>query len=114
MQILEQLNQEHVDVAGALKRFCGNESLYLKFINAFPADQNFKDLGNSLAGERYEEAVIHAHTLKGLTANLGMDQLSGICDSMVKKFRSGDTDGVDELYSQLSVLYEKIIAALKG
>lgn len=80
-QLKQKLIENGADVEGTLHRFMGNGALFLKFLLKFKDDQNFVLLRDSLDQKDYEEAFKAAHTLKGVTANLG---LSPICDSASK------------------------------
>lgn len=80
-QLKQKLEENGADVDGTLHRFMGNGALFMKFLLKFKDDQNFVLLRNSLEQKDYEEAFKAAHTLKGVTANLG---LTPICDSASK------------------------------
>lgn len=80
-QLKQKLEENGADVEGTLHRFMGNGALFLKFLLKFKDDQNFVLLRNSIERKDYEEAFKAAHTLKGVSANLG---LTPICDSASK------------------------------
>ncbi len=81
-ELLKQILIENgADVDGTLHRFMGNGTLFLKFLAKFKDDKNFTALRESLDRRDYEEAFKAAHTLKGVSANLG---LIPICDSASK------------------------------
>lgn len=80
-QLRQKLEENGADVEGTLHRFMGNGALFLKFLLKFKDDQNFVLLRNSIEQKDYEEAFKAAHTLKGVSANLG---LTPICDSASK------------------------------
>ena len=62
-----------VDLDRTMERFMNNEGLYLKFLKRFPEDPNFAQMKENIAGGQYEEAFKNAHTLKGLSGNLGLE-----------------------------------------
>ena len=114
MELLERLKEAHVDVEHSLERFCGNEALYLRFIQKFPQDPNFGLLADALKASDYQNALTYAHTLKGVSANLGIDELSGVCAELVAKFRAQETEGIDILSERLALCYQTTIQAING
>lgn len=77
----QKLMENGADVDGTLHRFMGNAGLFLKFLGKFKDDKNIALLRESIENKNYEEAFRAAHTLKGVSANLG---LNPICDSASK------------------------------
>ena len=59
----------------ALDRMLGDEDLYLEFLTEFTKDTSFDMLSDALCETKNREAFEHAHMLKGVAANLGLDPL---------------------------------------
>ena len=59
----------------ALDRMLGDEDLYLEFLTEFTKDPSFDMLSDALCETKNREAFEHAHMLKGVAANLGLDPL---------------------------------------
>lgn len=114
MDLLERLAENGVDTLHSLERFGGNEALYARFLMKFPSDPNFSQLTEAVDNQDYDAALSYAHTLKGLSANLGMDRLSESCAELVGRLRSGETQELTGLMAQLLSNYENIIAALQA
>lgn len=112
MEIKQRLEIAGVDVAGSVKRFNGNDMLYLKFAKKFLQDPNYGFLGEALAAKDYHNALTHAHTLKGVSANLGMNQLSECCNQLVQKFRAENYENLDEIFQRLQENYQSILSAI--
>lgn len=75
-EVLKQkLKENGADVEGTLHRFMNNDALFLKFILKFKDDQNYALLKKHLDEKNYEEAFKAAHTLKGVSANLGLNPI---------------------------------------
>ena len=87
----QRLAENGADVEGTLHRFMGNEALYLKFKD----DTNYRGLLNSLDGENYEEAFKYAHTLKGVSANLGLDPIGRPASALTELLRGKAAEEVD-------------------
>lgn len=76
-EVKEQLEKVRIDVEGTLDRMMGNEALFMRILNKFLEDRSFSRLKEFQAAGDYVQAFAHAHTLKGLSANLGM---KGVCE----------------------------------
>ena len=102
-----------INLDAALERFAGNEGLYLKFLNkmlTFPALENAVREKDLKAVERA------AHTLKGVSANLGLDDLSGRCADIVQAVRTDETaaqDDMEVLFGACRQAYEKMVFVLQ-
>lgn len=106
----KQMEENGADVNTTLKRFMGNEALYMKFIVKFLDDKNFDGIADSLAQGNYEEAFNSAHTLKGVAANLGLDPVSAGASKITELLRNkapGDVDveKVNECRDELEKAY---------
>lgn len=89
------LEENGADVKSTLRRFMGNEGMYMKFLKRFPEDPNYQNLGVSLEAGNYEEAFRCAHTLKGVAANLGLVPVQTAVSGLVEELRSKSIEEVD-------------------
>src|SRR5262249_47431342 len=73
--LMEQ--QPGIDVAGALKRLGGNRALLARLLAEFARSQvgTVDKIRACLAQGAVEDAMRHAHTLKGVAANLSAARL---------------------------------------
>lgn len=99
------------DVEGTLHRFMGNEALFLKFLLKFKDDTNYAGLTESLDRENYEEAFKYAHTLKGVSANLGLDPICRPVSALTELLRGKTASEVDreQVAVQRAVLEEAYV-----
>lgn len=109
-----KLEENGADVEATLRRFMGNENMYLKFLKKFPGDQNYQNLGTSLEAGNYEEAFRYAHTLKGVAANLGLVPMQTAVSGIVEELRSknnGDVDTakINAMWQELKKIYEQFV-----
>ena len=74
------------DYATLKKRLPG-DSLIKKFFTRFLDDRSFPDLCLAIQEGRREEAFRPAHTLKGVCANLGFDQLGASAGKLTALLR---------------------------
>ena len=70
-------------------------SLVKRFITKFLEDGSFSDLCQAVREARREEAFRAAHTLKGVSANLGFDRLSVSVGRLTELLRP-ETDRIPE------------------
>lgn len=110
-----QLENAGADVDTAIKRFMGNEALYIKFLTKFEKDESFADIEKYVAEKNAEEIFKAAHTLKGVAANLGLDQIAQNASDVVEIFRGkaqfddADTDRLDGIMENLRSTYQTLI-----
>lgn len=102
----QELREHQVDLEVTIARFMGNEPLFLKFLKKFPQDPNFMLLKENIEKKDVEEAFKNAHTLKGVTANLGLNSLHSILDPMVEILRANSVEGIEEMLERLTNQYE--------
>lgn len=105
-ELKKQLQENGADVDTTIKRFMGNEALYMKFIMKYLDDKSFEGIAECMASEDYEEVFKHVHTLKGVTANLGLDPITAVASDMTELLRGKqpsevDVAGLQELYQKL-------------
>lgn len=91
----KRLEENGTDVETVLKRFMGNEAMYIKFIKKFLDDKSYNDLLENITKRDYEEAFKSAHTLKGVTANLGIEPLREAASQITELLRGKPAEEVD-------------------
>lgn len=106
------LKEAEVDVEGALRRFSNNSSLYERFLLKFLSDENFDKIKTSVEADDAAEMLTAAHTLKGVTSNLGLNRLYHVCSDMVTRIREDNFEGAKELYPELEAAYILICQTL--
>lgn len=108
------LKEAGVDTDGALRRFSNNTGLYERFLVKFPSDENFGRIKPALDAGDFETALTAAHTLKGVSGNLGMDRLYRACTEIVSLIRGGDQAKARNAYTELDAAYRELLDALSG
>ena len=91
----KQLEENGADVNTTLKRFMGNESLYVKYIIKFLEDKNYDDIVSNFEKGDYESVFKSAHGLKGVTANLGLDPINAAAAQITELLRNKQAQEVD-------------------
>lgn len=96
-----------------------NEALLKKFLIQFLADKNFNILKDSLEEKNYEKAFCAVHSLKGVSANLGLLKLekssSDLSSYLRKNNQSCEIQESEciKLFSEISKDYEETVTAIK-
>ena len=98
LKVLDSLKAWNCDVNGALERFLGDEDLYCSCLEIFAKDENFYRLKEHIAAGEYEKAFDAAHTLKGVSGNLGLTPLYHAIINILEPLRSKDYSNLDSLY----------------
>ncbi len=113
----QQLEENGADVEATLKRFMGNDAIYLKFLGKFPGDPNYANLGANMEAGNYEEAYKCAHALKGVVGNLGLTPIFENVSVLVEELRNKANADVDaalanEEWQKVKTVYEQFIAII--
>lgn len=110
----EQLAEYGINYDAGLKRFMGKDAMFERFLLKFLTDPSYESLKAAVESENCEEAFAQAHTLKGVAANLAMDDLYKPVYDATEAFRGGDFEAGKALFPQITEKYELVISFLKG
>ena len=114
--LLQRLEDADVDVSDAVKRFMGNEELYLKFIRKLPESLKLDKLEASLQSEKERDFYHYMHDLKGLAGNLGLLQIYDPANAALVEYRSSGLRNLKKMYGWLSEIRDysqKVMAILE-
>lgn len=67
------------------------DNMIKKFLLKFPSDPSFNKLTRSFKEEDVKAGFLAAHTLKGTSANLGLDSLAQAAPDLTEQLRNADT-----------------------
>lgn len=98
---LIELKSWGCDIKGAMERFLDDEEFYFECYEEALEDVGFEQLKGALDEHDVKLAFEHAHSLKGIIANLGLTSLFEIITDIVEPLRIGQEDGVAEKYEEL-------------
>lgn len=102
-----------VDIHEIMERFSQNEKLYFKFLLKFPSDDNFQKIIPALKAGEYQSALMAAHTLKGISGNLGLKRLYQSCSEIVLQIREEDYETAEKTYSDLETAYTEVLDGIR-
>lgn len=112
--LLNALREIGVDVDGTISRFMNNSEIYVKFLARFPDEDRVTPIHEAIAAKDYDKLLAAAHKMKGVTANLGMNQLSAKAAEIVTKVRNGFFDGFEEDAAEVERLSKLICGVIKA
>ena len=84
-----------------------------KFLKKFPADTNYTKLEEAILQENKEEALVAAHTLKGVCGNLSMQKMFELMTEQVGLFRAGEWQQATDMMPEVRAAYHNIIDAIE-
>lgn len=96
----------------ALARMMNNEGLLERVLRKFVNDASFGELEAAFASGDFKKAGEAAHTLKGVSGNLGFSALSETAAELMARLRDGRTDDCADLRVRLAGQYRAAIDAL--
>ena len=94
-----------------------SDSLIKRFIIKFLDDSSYSELCDALQKGQRDEAFRAAHTLKGVCANLGFDQLENSASALTELLRPKDIGIPEEAVSMMNEVkhdYEMTVGAIRA
>lgn len=88
------------------------ESMVARFVKKYAADPTYGELQDAVAKQDWEAAFRAAHTLKGVSQNLGFDQLYHAVFELTEALRGGKALTNPNLYQAVVQEQELILDAL--
>lgn len=100
------------DYEGVVSRLC-NEKLVERFVLKFSKDESYAQLCDFLRQENYNEAFRMAHTLKGVSQNLGFTRLYEASHELTEALRDGKRLEKPELLDRVGELYKATMETIE-
>jgi two-component system sensor histidine kinase/response regulator len=108
-----------LDVVNGLRRMLGKKSLYLYMLRKFCAGQKttVAEIRRALGNDDWETAQRHAHTLKGVSGNIGATEIQRLAERVEgvikgRKPRAEIDELIDELHGPLMGLIAQLTEVL--
>lgn len=103
-----------IDFAAGL-RHCGSDaSLYIRLLGRFSSDPSFSSLNDALAAGDISSAFLHAHTLKGLSAQLGLSPLCTQAEAICELLRAQKHSSLEDARRALPALRRAYAQTLRS
>ena len=108
-ECFDAIGGNYNDVMGRLV----TEERVKKFLFMFLKDTSFNDLEAAMKKQDYDSAFRFAHTLKGVCANLGIEELGKIASEITEALRAKDNDAACKLFAKVTESYNITVDAIK-
>lgn len=100
-ELIMELEHRGCDMKVTLERFLDDKDFYKNCLLSVLSDENFIMLGDYIKSNDLKGSFECAHTLKGLIANMGIEELYNIIVKIVEPLRNGNLDELTDLYNEL-------------
>lgn len=108
------LNGLGIDIEETLTRLSNNAILLERVMLKFIQDDKLPKLEHAVNSWNPEAGEQVAHTLKGVSGNLGMVALCTYCDNFVQNIRKGDRDAAIAEFALLKEEYIRVFGLIKA
>ena len=109
-EILNLLKDAGNDVDSALRRFVGNEAMYIKFLKRFADDKSYSEMKEAVEKNDMGNAFVAAHTLKGVAGNLGLTKLFDVASEVTEKLRTRSDSDLAADFARITAEYDAVMA----
>jgi HPt (histidine-containing phosphotransfer) domain-containing protein len=109
MKTLQQMQQDGIDVEGAMERFLNNEDMFRRFLRRLPEENSYREFMTALREEDVAQAFVCGHRLKGLLGNLSLVDTYNVLYDIVEVLRGGNLPE-PQLVERFVGQYEKTLA----
>lgn len=99
------------DYAGVIGRLRTDERV-AKFVTMFADDESYNNLVAHMAAQNWEEAFRAAHTLKGISRDMGFIDLSEYASEITEALRADEHDRAQELLPPVQEEYQHVAEAI--
>lgn len=103
-----------LDVDKTIERFSGNADMYERFLKKFPNDESYGQIAPAFAANDKEAALTAAHTLKGVSANLGMIALYEACSKTVALIRAEQFEQARDSCAEIDRTYHDVCEVINS
>jgi|GEM_PF-1949041 len=110
------LRLEGIDVELGLSKISGNRELYLRLLNKFFQNNKntVKDLETAIGQNDYEQIRVISHTIKGVSGNLGMNDLFESSSHVEKAAKDGNLEIVQSCFTRFVSDMETVLASIEA
>jgi two-component system sensor histidine kinase/response regulator len=105
-----------ISIASGLKRVGGNKKLYRKLLSQYRASQEdaVEKIRAALQEGDVETATLLAHTVKGVSGNLGAEALYQVSGALEKAIKEGDEDSLDDRIATFASHLQTVMEGIKA
>ncbi|NLG05887.1 MAG: Hpt domain-containing protein [Clostridia bacterium] len=110
---IEALTEWGCDTKRALERMVDDEEFYIECLEQYMQDTELLQLEESLSRQDIRMAFEHAHSLKGVLANLGLTPMYQLITEIVEPLRAGKAEDFSVQIEELKNMKHKLEQILK-
>lgn len=107
--VRDMLEELDADIDSLYERFAGNTKMILVFMKKFEKDKTFNLIAESIRDNNIELLYVYTHDLKGLSANLGMKDLSALCNDLLIDLKSKNYGEIKKHFKIIKREYVRVI-----
>ncbi|NLY82171.1 MAG: Hpt domain-containing protein [Clostridiales bacterium] len=96
------------DIDDVMKRFVDDEDFYIECLVLFFEDDNLEKLKIAIDNRDLNEAFNAAHTIKGISGNLGLTPIFNLASELVEDFRLKKMENALKKYDFINSEYKKV------
>ena len=112
--IKEKLIAAGVNWQEIMERFVEDEEFYESCLRSFMEDSAFIELQEALKQNNFAAAFEYAHTLKGVSGNLGLTNFSSSVRELVEALRNKNYTNLEAQYQSVQAEREKLLAIVNN
>ncbi len=102
------------DVKGAIIRFRGNESNYVRFLKKFLTDPTVEQMNYCLEIKDYEQAENYISAISGVASNLGLTNLQNANNAIHRKIKQGSAEDMKGELIELRRVYDETVNLIEA
>ena len=113
---LDSLKQWGCDTEGAMERMLDDSEFFMQCLDDYCSSNMLIQLKSYIDGKNIKEGDDMAHSIKGLAANLGLNDISDMSRDIMHHIRAGDFNSADAIFAKMQIRQselEDIIAKYK-
>lgn len=103
-----------VDIEKVLDTFCGDEDTYISCLRKFLKDENYDKMISSIETKDVKRAFEAAHSLKGVSGNLGFGNLYKEVSVITEVFRESSFAYNENNLMNIKAYYNEIIETIES
>lgn len=103
-----------VDLEAVLDVFCNNEEAYIVCLHKFAADKSYNCMLDAIRNNDVDKAFEAAHSLKGVSGNLGFTELFDEVAIITEVFRNKSMDYDINNLENIRNNYKKVIDIIEN
>lgn len=111
-ELTAKLGAYGIDLPDAMDRMDNDINLYQRLAFKYLDNTNYVDLVAAMEAKDFDAAYTAAHTLKGVSGNLSLDQLYKVSAAMSEALKEGEYQAAESMLPDVTAAHEKAVEGL--